>query len=208
MNKKEYSLLPMIQKYYALVIFILIASGSLTACIGQEKQAPFLQIENILHTEGQVVAEKPMPQFQDLFETGVKIIRSYVQLRGMETMTGSVVVHMQWFSPNDLRPPFATKNISIMPHQNIAEFTLGNEGGLRAGPYKVVVWTSSNNMRLTATGSSRFFIGLTEQEALTFIEEERKMLEAMAEQRKRREEERALLDKKTESSSSLSAERE
>ena len=117
----------------ALLLIAVISGGFLAACVVQEQETPQLKIAGIPNTAGQIIPGKPLPKFQDGFDAETTTVRSYVQLVGMETTTESVVVRMQWFSQNDLRAPIFQRVITVLPQQNVAEFTLHNTAGLPAG---------------------------------------------------------------------------
>ena len=167
----------------ALLLIAVISGGFLAACVVQEQETPQLKIAGIPNTAGQIIPGKPLPKFQDGFDAETTTVRSYVQLVGMETTTESVVVRMQWFSQNDLRAPIFQRVITVLPQQNVAEFTLHNTAGLPAGPYQVIAFAGTDHARLTTSGSSRFFIGMTRTEALEFLEKETKVRNAMEEKR-------------------------
>lgn len=129
--------------------------------------------------------KEPLPTFRDHFEEGTKIIYAYVFFRNVETMTGSFPVRVQWFYPNDLRPPLAMSEIRMTPPASIAQFSLHNDTGMEKGPYKVLFFGGKD---YGATSSARFFVSMTKEEAMTFLKQEEEMVKNVEEERQRTQE--------------------
>ena len=157
----------------------------LSACGPKEPPPPTPEIGRIAMSTEKIEAGKPLPAFVQLFEEGVTAIYTYVWLGNVETMTDTFPVRASWFSPNDLNPPIARTTIELTPPQSIAQFSLHAEDGIQSGPYKIIIRAGEN---FTASGSMRFFVGMTEGEAEKFLQEEEKLLRAREEERRRRSE--------------------
>lgn len=163
----------------------------LSACFPEEvKEEDQIMIEHIVSSLEPIVPGEPFPPFLTHFETGATVIYSYVWLKNTETMTGSFPVRMRWFSPNDFRPPMAQREVELEPGQNVAQFSIHNEDGMPNGPYMLLARTGRKLSELTASGSARIFVGMTEEEADTFLKEEAEFRAMRDQQMKEREEER------------------
>jgi len=173
------------------LIAFLIAFIGLAACAPEEiKEEDQLMIEHIVSSVEPIVPGEPFPPFLTHFETGATVIYSYVWLKNTETMTGSFPVRMRWFAPNDFRPPMAQREIELEPGQNVAQFSIHNEDGMPRGPYMLLARTGRKLSEMTASGSARLYVGMTEEETETFLEEERKFRVTRDAEMKKREEER------------------
>ena len=173
------------------LIAFLFAFIGLAACAPEEiKEEDQIMIEHIVSSVEPIVPGEPFPPFLTHFETGATVIYSYVWLKNTETMTGSFPVRMRWFAPNDFRPPMAQREIELEPGQNVAQFSIHNEDGMPRGPYMLLARTGRKLSELTASGSSRLFVGMTEEESETFLKEEEEFRIARDAEMKRREEER------------------
>lgn len=149
---------------------------------------PPLEITRIELSSEPIDPKEPLPTFTDHFEEGTKVIYAYVFFRNVETMTGSFPVRVQWFYPNDLSPPLAMSEITMTPPQAIAQFSLHNDAGMEKGPYKVLFFGGRD---YGATGSARFFVSMTKEEAMEYLKEEEEMVKKMEEERKKQESEEA-----------------
>ena len=158
------------------LIITLISASLLVACLEEPPPLPPLEIERIEVTEEPIESDKPVPEFKTYFGTGVDVIYSYVWINNADTMTGSFPVRMTWFSPSDLSPPIARRDIELEPGQGIAQFSIHNEGGMRNGPYKLIGRAGKSTSELTASGSKRFFVGMTPEEADEYLEQEAERL--------------------------------
>ena len=170
-------------RLFACLAFILTAS----ACRGIDRQvvAPEpLEIDRIESTLESIESGNPLPPFMQFFDEGTTAINSYVWLRNSKTMTGSYPVRMRWFSPNDFRPPIAQSVVEMEPGQQIAQFSIHNESGLTNGPYQLFVRAGKDLSNLSASGSKRFFVGMTPEQAQDFMNQETAF-------RKKRDEKRA-----------------
>jgi hypothetical protein len=170
-----------------LVLFLVLG---ISACGGVDAPPPSLTIDRIQSTPDAIDPVNPQPAFTQFFSTGATVIYTYVFLSNTETMTGSFSVRLRWFFPNDLRPPIAQHVLELQPGQNIAQFSLHNEDGLRQGPYQLIARAGKNPSELTASGSSRFFIGMSPDEAQNFLDEEAEFMRQREEVRRKQEEER------------------
>lgn len=164
----------------------------LPACSGEIAQGPPpppLDIVRIATTAEPIIPGEEIPPFLTFFETGTTVVYSYVWIANTETMTGSFPVRMRWFSPNDLRPPIAHRDITLEPGQSVAQFSIHNESGHANSPYKIIARTGKDLSSLTASGSHRFYIGVSEQDAQIFLEQEAEYLQKREEERRKRKEE-------------------
>ena len=181
-----------------LIILSLIFVSLLSAC-GEtavpQPPPPPLKITRVESTDVPIEAGKPFPDFHPYFEVGVSVIYTYVWLENAQFMTGAFMVRMRWFSPNDFRPPIAQHEIEVQPGQDIAQFSVHNEDGMNPGPYQLIARAGKDASSLTASGSSRFFIGMTEEEAETFLTEEEAFRKARDEKRAKQKEEQAKAQK-------------
>ena len=174
------------------LIITLISASLLVACLEEPPPLPPLEIERIEVTEEPIESDKPVPEFKTYFGTGVDVIYSYVWINNADTMTGSFPVRMTWFSPSDLSPPIARRDIELEPGQGIAQFSIHNEGGMRNGPYKLIGRAGKSTSELTASGSKRFFVGMTPEEADEYLEQEAEYIKKRDEERAKREAERKI----------------
>ena len=170
------------------ILVVLVACGPEE--IGSSTSGGEFTVDQIVSTTEQIVPDQPLPQFKEHFGTGTKVIYSYVWLKNSETMTGSFPVRLRWFSPNDFRPPIAQRVVELSPGQNVAQFSIHNDAGLPNGPYMLLARAGRKLNELTASGSSRFFVGMTPEEAKAFLDEEAEVRRRKDEERKLREEER------------------
>lgn len=170
---------------------LLLCVAALTSCGGAEVTGPESEPKPIVITEIVSSAEPidpdaPLPVFTEHFDEGVTAIYSYVTIQNSETMTGSFPVRMRWFSPNDARPPFAQRVVEMEPGQNIAQFSINNAAGLASGPYMLIARSGKDLYSLsTASGSARFFVGMTPEESEIYLIQE---AEAKAEYERRKKE--------------------
>ena len=144
-------------------------------------RAIFSSTEPIRPEEGYV------PEFQTHFATGTTVVYSYVFLENAQTMTGSFPVRLRWFYPNDFRPPMAQHIVELEPGQEVAQFEIHNESGMQPGPYMLIARSGRDQSNFTASGSVRYFVGMTEEEARVFLEEEEEYRRQREEERIRRE---------------------
>jgi len=177
------------------VLFLLMCVLLLGSCGTEPVSAPKsepepLSITEIVSSVEPIDPENPLPTFTDFFEEGTEVIYTYVSIQNAETMTGSFPVRLRWFSPNDFRPPIAQRMVEMEPDQNIAQFSIHNEDGLGKGPYMLIARAGRDLSSLTATGSARFFIGMTQEEAQEFLEQEAEVKAQREKKRKIREAER------------------
>ena len=152
------------RRLFPILLFVILA-----ACAAQEISPPPLRISQIVVSQEKVVEGKPLPVFSEYFEEGPKELYTYVIFENVETMTGSFPVRLQWFSPNDMTPPIGMSSITMEPPSSIAEFALHDDAGMKRGPYEVLVFAGE---KFTATGSTRFFVGMTPEEAAVFLKQE------------------------------------
>jgi len=168
-----YDSYPMKTKIFASVITILI----LSSCSAEEEySAPSLEVTRMAFTSEPIESETDIPEFKQFFETGSSVIYSYIWFQNTETLTGAYKTQISWFYPNDLRPPIARHVIDMEPNQNIAQFSLHNEEGLNNGPYKIIVRSGLADGPLSASGSSRIFIGMSKEDSDKYLEEEAEFL--------------------------------
>ncbi len=154
----------------------------LSACAGGNGP---VTVSRILSSSKPIVEGEPLPEFSEHFQTGTTVVYSYVIVENTKTMTGSFPVRLRWFYPNDYRPPMAQHTVMLEPGQEVAQFEIHNDKGLMRGPYMLIPAFGKDQSSLTETGSSRFFIGMTQEESQTFLTEE-------ADYRRRQENERRL----------------
>lgn len=153
----------------------LLCFGILVSCVAEKAPVLPVKISHVVVTEEKIEPGKPLPTFTDHFEAGKKIIYAYVFFENIATMTGSLPVRLQWFSPNDFSPPIGMSTVTLEPPATTAEFALNDSSGLKKGPYQALVFAGNP---VTATGSVRFFVGMTREEAgefMRFDEEAREM---------------------------------
>lgn len=175
-------------------LFLLIALPFLLlSCVVEEKGPP-LMIESVLSSKNQIDPSKPLPEFTTHFASGTTVVYSYVSLKNFESMTGAYVVRMRWHYPNDFRPPMAQRIVTLSLGQNVAEFSLHDEKGLQHGPYLLDARAGKDELNLTASGSARFFVGMTEEESKTYLKEEAEYKRKYEEDRAKREEEQKNAD--------------
>ena len=172
-------------------VITLLSASLLVACLEETKQPLLpLDIERIEVSEQPIEPDKPLPEFKTHFGTGANVIYTYVWLRNADTMTGSFPVRMTWFSPSDLAPPIARRDIELEPGQSVAQFSIHNENGMQRGPYKLIGRAGKNLSELTASGSKRFFVGMTLEEADEYVRQEEEFIRQRDEERAKREAER------------------
>jgi len=177
---------------------LLLVTVLLSACgetVAPQPPLPPLKITRVESTDVPIEAGKAFPDFHPHFEEGVSVIYTYVWLENAQFMTGAFMVRMRWFSPNDFRPPIAQHEIEVQPGQDIAQFSVHNEDGMNPGPYQLIARAGKDASSLTASGSSRFFIGMTEEEAEEFLTEEDTFRKARDEKRAKQKEEQAKAQK-------------
>jgi len=172
----------------------LLSAGILVACLEPPPPLPPLEIDRIEVSEEPIESDKPLPEFKTYFGTGTDVIYTYVWLNNADTMTGSFPVRMTWFSPSDLAPPVARRDIELEAGQGIAQFSIHNENGLQNGPYKLIGRAGRSVSDLTASGSKRFFIGMTPEEADEYVEQEEAYVKKRDEERAKREAEKKIED--------------
>ena len=165
----------------------------LASCV-PAKEPPPLMIESIVSSKGPIDPAKPLPEFTTHFATGTTVVNSYVSLRNFESMTGTYVVRMRWHYPNDFRPPMAQRVVTLNAGQNVAQFSLHDEKGLANGPYLLDARAGKDEMTLTASGSARFFVGMTEKESEEYLKEEAQYKKNWEAERAKREEEQKKAD--------------
>lgn len=158
----------------------------LTGCAVERGTPPRLRIANVVSSATPIEPEKPLPLFSLHFDEGVKALYTYVWFRNVATMTGGFPVHAQWFSRNDFTPPIAMHSLTMTPPQSIAQFSFHDESGIESGPYEIRLFAGEP---LAATGSAKFFVGMTPEEIRQFLAEEDAFRKRMAEERRRRGEE-------------------
>ncbi len=154
--------------------------GFLVSCTPEPTSLPPLRVAQILVSEEKVIEGQPLPVFSEYFEEGPKELYAYVIFENVATMTGSFPVRLQWFSPNDMTPPIGMSSITMEPPSSIAEFALHDDAGMKRGPYKVLVFAGEKS---TATGATRFFVGMTPEEATEFLKQEAEIERQMEERR-------------------------
>lgn len=158
-------------------LFLLLLSCSPTQ---PPSRPPPLEISRIELRAQPIEENKPLPTFTDHFEAGTKVVYAYVWFQNVQTQTGSFPVRVQWFHPNDLSPPLAMSEIKMTLPESIAQFSLHNDGGMEKGPYKVLFFGGTD---YGATGSARFFVGMTREEAEASLREEEEVKRKMEEER-------------------------
>lgn len=171
------------------VILSAIGLVLLAACTAETPKKP-LMVETIVSSSEPIVPGEPFPPFKEHFSSGTTVIYTYISFENTETMTGAFPVRLRWFYPNDFRPPIAQHVVSLEPSQRIAQFSIHNENGLPIGPYMLIPAYGKDQSSLTETGSARFFVGMTDEEAKKFIKEETEFRAKRDEEMAKREEER------------------
>lgn len=192
----EYSS-PMARRWILFGILPLLA-----ACSGTIAEVPKLRIENVVSSAEPIELGKPFPEFTQYFATGTTVVYTYVWLKNYESMTGSYLVRMRWHHPNDFQPPIMQRTVTLSG-QNVAQFSFHSEKGIAVGPYLLDVQAGMDEILFTASGSARFFIGMSEDAANQYLLEEaefkRKWEENQAlqdaEMKKQEDEERARQEK-------------
>ena len=165
-----------------LLLGILLA---LTACTATQPPSAPLRIDHIAMSAEPVKDGKPLPTFRDHFEKEPKVLYAYVWFENVRSMTGSFPIRAMWFYPSDLRPPVAVSEIRMTPPDSIAQFSFHDAKGIPKGPYQILF---SAGPKYTATGSIRFFVGMTEKEAREFMQEDTDARRMMAEAQQKRAE--------------------
>ncbi len=167
---------------------ILIASACcavlLSACAGSGGE---LAVTRILSSAEPIIDGEPLPVFSDHFQTGATVIYSYVFLENTKTMTGSFPVRLRWFYPNDFRPPMAQHVVMLEPGQEVAQFELHADSGIPVGPYQLIARSGPDQSTFTASGTTRFFVGMSPASAEQFVAEETEFRRQREEERARRE---------------------
>ena len=89
-----------------------------------------------------------------------------------EVEDGSTV-QATWFSPDDRRMPLGRTHITTASGAKIARFSLAAPGTWEKAPYmfKVRAWTGEGDAQKTATGSVHFFMGMNDEEIVTYIDD-------------------------------------
>src|SRR3989344_4703086 len=159
----------------------------LTACVSAQNALKEPEIEYIVSSATQIDPAKSLPEFTLYFASGTTVVHSYAFLKNLESLTGSYVVRMLWHYPNDFRPPMAQRVVTLSPGENVAQFSLHDGAGLQNGPYLLDVRAGKDEMNLTASGSARFFIGMTPEEAETYLVDEAEYKKKWEEDRAKRE---------------------
>ena len=159
----------------------------LTACVSAQNALKEPEIEYIVSSATQIDPAKSLPEFTLYFASGTTVVHSYAFLKNLESLTGSYVVRMRWHYPNDFRPPMAQRVVTLSPGENVAQFSLHDGAGLQNGPYLLDVRAGKDEMNLTASGSARFFIGMTPEEAETYLVDEAEYKKKWEEDRAKRE---------------------
>ena len=91
-------------------------------------------------------------------------------------------------------PPLAQRVVTLNAGQNVAQFSLHDEKGLANGPYLLDARAGKDEMTLTASGSARFFVGMTEKESEDYLKEEAEYKKNWEAERAKREEEQKKAD--------------
>mgnify|MGYP001594740444 FL=1 len=80
-----------------------------------------------------------------------------------------------WFMPDDRRPPFGRRMLTVESGALVARFSLAAGGVWEPGPYMLQIHaqtsTGEGEPPLTASGSVRFFVDMTEEEVATYLQE-------------------------------------
>ena len=152
-------------RWVSIFLFALLA---LAACEPTLPPSAPLRIGRIAMGATPVEPGKP-PDFRRHFEEGTKVVYAYLWLENVRTMSGSFPVRAMWFAPNDWTPPVAVSTITMTPSENIAQFSFHDDRGIPRGPYEILFYAGPE---FTATGSTRFFVAMTEEEAEEFLREE------------------------------------
>ncbi len=163
---------------------ILFLSILVSCTPGELPLPPPLRVAQVVVSSEKVVEGEALPLFSQYFEEGQKALYTYVIFENVATMTGSFPVRLQWFSPNDFSPPIGMSMITMEPPSSIAEFALHDDAGMERGPYEVLVFAGENS---TATGATRFFVGMTPEEASEFLKQEAEIERQMEERRASKE---------------------
>lgn len=142
----------------------------LLAACGAEPQPPVLTFVGT--ASGTIETPTDALLFTDRFPDD---LRSIVGVAAFETAPEGTEVMASWFMPDDRRPPFGRRNLTVESGALVARFTLASGGAWEAGPYLLQIHarmpTKEDESPLTASGSVQFFVGMTEEEIAAYREE-------------------------------------
>lgn len=149
---------------------VIISSLLLLAACGAESQPPVLTFVGT--ASGTIETPTDALVFSDRFPDD---LRSIVGVAAFETAPDGTEVMASWFMPDERRPPFGRRNLTVESGALVARFTLATVGAWEPGPYLLQIHarmpTKEGEPPLTASGSVQFFVGMTEEEIEAYREE-------------------------------------
>lgn len=160
------------KRYRGLLILILLVVIALSALLTpsvQRRLKPTGIVQPVISFIGISVGTLATPinqlTFRDRFTVND---RQLVALVSFEQITDGSEVWATWFSPDDRAMPIGRKTVFTQSGATLLRFTIASQDAWKPAPYALRVDAFAphkpGERPLTATGSTQFFIDMTERE--------------------------------------------
>lgn len=163
---------------------LLATSATLCACGGPvQPEISFIGIASgTLATRGDDLL------FSDRFEANQ---HNLVGIVAFSQVVDGTTVQATWFSPDDRRMPLGRTNIVTESGAQIARFSLASREDWQKSPFmlKIRAWHGEEDAKKTASGSVQFYIDMTDDEVIEYLEGYAEWERQREEERKKQEEE-------------------
>lgn len=120
-------------------------------------------------SEGDLTTAAEDLNFQSRFGAGSQSLLGVVQFASVSDGT---VIQADWFSPDDRTPPIGRMKVVTASGSKIAGFSIVPPGEWKSSPYmlSILAVTEDDGKRMTASGSIRFFVDMTDEEVVEYLD--------------------------------------
>lgn len=133
-------------------VLLTLCSILLVSCTSVQPEIGFIGVGS-----GTVQTHTQDIVFSEEFPAGIQSVTAAIQFTAIEDGTH---IMASWFSPDERRPPFGRRTITIQSGATVARFDLGNHEGFPPGQYllRIDARTEGEDPKV-ASGSLTFWVG-------------------------------------------------